>query len=467
MELSWRSLVHTVLLLLLLPGSLLISGCRAADARSSAPPVPAEAAVAHPGVAPPAETPQAQLVHVAWRSAGLTNLLLLAVLALGMWLGVREATFGLLALALAAQAVYFAASGGEARLIPATAWLASDPRLVHLAGLSALLSSMVFAERYLGLGRRQRALAPLFRVFGAALSALALLVLVTAAGWVLTATSVVAAAMAATVVLAAVAEALDGRRPAVFLLVAWLPMTTLLLAHLAELNGLRLGVPWLGYALPASCVLSGLVVMIGLGDTLRRLRLERDQASHMASYDALTGGLSRPAIEARLTEAVRSAHSSGKPLSIVFFDIDRFKQVNDVHGHPVGDQCIRLIALRTRNRLRTYDVFGRWGGDEILVLLPDTPLEEAVGMAENLRSAVNCRSLEIDGKLLDASLSLGVAQLAYGEQADELVRRADAALYASKQAGRDRVSITRWPGMRGHALPLSGAAAPARATDRS
>lgn len=466
MELSWRSLVRTVLLSMLLPACLLASACSMADGHSRDRPT-AGAAVAYLDAAPHPQPRHGTLVHVAWRSAGLTNLLLLAVLAFGMWLGVREATFGLLALALATQAVYFAASGGEAGILPATAWLASDPRLVHLSGLLAVLSSMVFAERYLGLRRRRPSLVPVFRLFGVAICVLALVVLATADGWVLTATSVVAAAIAGTVVLAAVAEALVGRRPAIFLLVAWLPMTSLLLAHLAELNGVRLGLTWLEYALPASCVLSGLVVMVGLGDTLRQLRLERDQASHMASYDGLTGGLSRPAVEARLKDVVRNAHSSGKPLSIVFFDIDRFKQVNDVHGHLVGDQCIRIIALRTRNRLRTYDVFGRWGGDEILVLLPDTPLEEAVGMAENLRSAVNCRSLEIDGKLLDASLSLGVAQLGYGEQPDELVRRADAALYASKQGGRDRVSIARWAGMRRQVAGLSGVAAPAPGADRS
>lgn len=417
---------------------------------------------------PLAAVHRADLLHVAWRSAGLAGLGVMAVLALGLWFGVREAIFGLLALALASQAVYFAASGGEALMSPALAWLAWDPRLVHLSGLLALLATMVFAGRYLGLARHRPALVPVFRALGAALCALALAVLVIPSAKVLIATSVVAAAMATTVVLAALAEAARGRRPALFLLVAWLPMTALLLAHLAELNGAWLGPPWLGYALPASCVLSGLVVMTGLGETLHKLRRDRDDASRMASYDLLTGGLSRPAIEARLGEAVHAAHSSGMPLSVVFFDIDHFKQVNDVHGHLMGDQCIRIIAVRARNRLRTYDLFGRWGGDEILVLLPDTPLDEAVGMAENLRSAVNCRSLEIEGTRLEASLSLGVAQLMEGESADQLVRRADEALYASKQAGRDRVSVSRWAGLRagsGAGVRASGARAPA--VDRS
>src|SRR5690606_11328999 len=102
--------------------------------------------------------------------------------------------------------------------------------------------------------------------------------------------------------------------------------------------------------------------------------------------------------------------------------------------------CLKIIVLRTRNRLRTYDSLGRWGGDELLVVLPDTHLEEAMGVAENLRSAVNCRPLSIDGILFEATLSLGVAELADGESVAQLMARADAALYASKAGGRDRVT---------------------------
>jgi diguanylate cyclase (GGDEF)-like protein len=196
----------------------------------------------------------------------------------------------------------------------------------------------------------------------------------------------------------------------------------------------------MAHALPAAMAFSGLVVTIGLAEQLQQLRRDRDHASRMASYDALTGASSRPAIEEQLKTAVRDAHRLDRPLSVVFFDIDRFKQINDVHGHRIGDQCLRIIALRTRNRLRTYDQMGRYGGDELVVVLPDTELHEALGVAENLRSAVNCRPLSMDGVVLEASLSIGVAQLQPGETAEQLLERADAALYASKAAGRDRVS---------------------------
>src|SRR5690606_15368990 len=150
-------------------------------------------------------------------------------------------------------------------------------------------------------------------------------------------------------------------------------------------------------------------------DTLQQLRRDRDHASRLATFDGLTGAMSRPAIEARLKAAVEEAHKGRLPLSVVFFDIHHFKRINDDYGHRVGDSCLKIIALRTRNRLRTYDLFGRWGGDEIVVLLPDTRFGEAMGVAENLRSAVNCRPLSIDRHLFQVTLSLGVAELAPGE----------------------------------------------------
>lgn len=418
-------------------------------------------------VDPLAAVHQADLVHVGWRSAGLAGLVMLSVLALGMWGAVGEMRFGLLALALASQALYFAASGGEAHLWSATAWLSRDIRLVHLTGVLALLANIGFASRYLRLEARRPRVTLVLRVLAASAAVLAVAMLLAPRGWMIAATSALAALMILVVLSAAVVDGMRGRQAALFLLAGWVPMTLLLLGHLAELSGSWLGPPWMGHALPASCALSGLVVTVGLGGIVRTLRRERDDASHRASYDALTGALSRSAIEARLAHAVRSAHVSGSSLSVVFFDIDHFKRVNDQYGHLVGDECIRIVALRTRNRLRTYDLFGRWGGDEILVLLPDTPLDEAVGVAENLRSAVNSRALEIDGRMLAATVSLGVAQLAYGEQANELVRRADAALYASKQDGRDRVSISRWATLQDPSPSRGPTVVPAPAADRS
>src|SRR5690606_8200240 len=220
---------------------------------------------------------------------------------------VGEMRFGLLALALASQALYFAASGGEAHLWSATAWLSRDIRLVHLTGVLALLANIGFASRYLRLEARRPRVTLVLRVLAASAAVLAVAMLLAPRGWMIAATSALAALMILVVLSAAVVDGMRGRQAALFLLAGWVPMTLLLLGHLAELSGSWLGPPWMGHALPASCALSGLVVTVGLGGIVRTLRRERDDASHRASYDAPTGALSRPAAEARGAARARGA----------------------------------------------------------------------------------------------------------------------------------------------------------------
>lgn len=403
------------------------------------------------------EALSADVTHVVWRTAALTALAILSVLALGTWIGIGERSYLYLSLALLAQVVFMASSGGELARVP---WLGpligNDPRTPPVAALSALLAGFVFMTCYLDMKARHARAAAILRGCMIALWMLLGLTLLTGAADVLMLVTKGVVTVGTLAVLAAsMRGVLEGQRAAGFLLLSWVPLLGILGLRAGEVLGVWTLASWVEQLVHAGPALSGLLLTIGLTDTLQQLRRDRDQASHMATYDALTGALARPVIEERLHTLVAKAHASGRPLSLVFFDIDRFKMVNDSHGHQVGDSCLRIIALRTRNRLRTYDVVGRWGGDELLVILPDTRLGEALGVAENLRSAVNCRSLSVDGKLFDASLSLGVAELAAGETAEHLLERADAALYASKSAGRDRVTgqahprfVDPEPGMR-------------------
>jgi diguanylate cyclase (GGDEF)-like protein len=392
-------------------------------------------------IEPLARVHRADLVHVAWRTAVLVSLGLLAVLALGFWWGIGERSYGYLLLTLLAQGAFFAISGGEVRVLPGLAEMAGgDPRLVRLFGLVAALSSLVFLIHYLDLRVRQPRLARVLAGCGGVMVLLALVTLAGAFGWVANVAHATLLVAMVAVLWATITGCLQRQRSAYFVLVSWLPMLALLGVRLGEWYGLWLAPSWVAHAFPASFVLSGLAIMIGLSDSLLQLRRDRDQASRMARFDALTGALSRPALEARLEACVAEAHERGLALSLVFFDVDRFKRINDDYGHQVGDSCLKIVVMRTRNRLRTYDMIGRWGGDELVVVLPDTRLGEALGVAENLRSAINCRPLSIDGNLFQASISLGVAELAAGETAAHLLERADAALYSSKSAGRDRVT---------------------------
>lgn len=388
-----------------------------------------------------AQVHRADLAHVALRWMVLSSLVALAVLALGFWLGMGQRGYAFLALSLLAHAGFFATSGGEARMLPGMAEVAVPAQMVSTLGLLGMLASIAFVADYLELRLRQPRTMRLLQFCSAMAVAVLLASLLRLSGEILmlaTHTTVLLSSVSLFVV--SVMGSMRRQRAAYFLLISWLPMMVLLWLCGGELFGLWINPPWVAQGLPATFVLSGLVIMIGLGDTLQQLRRDRDTASRLATFDELTGALTRPAIEAGLKTAVAEAHRTGRPLSVVFFDVDRFKSINDEHGHRIGDETLRIIGLRTRNRLRTYDLFGRFGGDEVLVVLPNTRLAEALGVAENLRSAVNCRPLSIEGCRLSASLSLGAAELASGESAEHLLERADEALYASKSAGRDRVT---------------------------
>lgn len=379
--------------------------------------------------------------HVAWRTAVLTTMAVLAILAFGFWAGIGERSYLVLSLTLLAQLLYLISYGGEVRSIPLLSMLVGDDaRTGRMFGLIAVLASNAFMAHYLSLRQTQPRLMRVLMGCNVAIVLLMLVTLATVAPLVAVAANLVLLFGYAIVMAAGAIGALRRQREAYFLLLSWAPMFALTALRFAAQLGWWGNPEWMDYAFPAGFALGGLVLMIGLSDKLQQLRRDRDQASRLATYDALTGAMTRPAIEARLKAAVESAHKSRRPLSVVFFDVDHFKRINDEHGHRVGDQTLRIISLRTRNRLRTYDLFGRYGGDEILVVLPDTQLREALGVAENLRSSVNCRPLSIDGRLLAASLSVGVAELMHEETAEHLLERADAALYASKSAGRDCVT---------------------------
>ena len=166
----------------------------------------------------------------------------------------------------------------------------------------------------------------------------------------------------------------------------------------------------------------------------------REELEYMATRDPMTGTLNRRAFFARAEVEWARAMRSGRPLAVVTSDIDFFKKVNDTHGHHVGDQVIKDYAERASRSLRLPDVFARFGGEEFVILLPETALAEARQVAERIRKEVAGKG---KAKLPQYTVSLGVAvaQGQAGQAADieALIAEADAALYRAKQGGRNRV----------------------------
>jgi two-component system cell cycle response regulator len=149
--------------------------------------------------------------------------------------------------------------------------------------------------------------------------------------------------------------------------------------------------------------------------------------------DALTGLSNRRAILTQLGGMVSAARRHGHPLSVAVLDLDHFKRVNDTHGHKTGDEVLVTAAHTLGTHLRAEDQLGRLGGEEFLILLPDTNASAAVHVAEKLRVELAAAPTPVP-----VTVSVGVATWD-GEAADELLQRADEALYAAKDAGRDRV----------------------------
>jgi diguanylate cyclase (GGDEF)-like protein len=196
-------------------------------------------------------------------------------------------------------------------------------------------------------------------------------------------------------------------------------------------------------------VFMGLLLGVGVGlamafaVALARLG-ERDRTK--AQRDALTGCLNRRAFSAVYRREADRSRRVNRPVSLLFFDIDRFKSLNDRHGHEVGDEALQLLARRVDTALREHDVLFRWGGEEFVVLLPHTGAPEAARVAERMRRAVADDPLEHpqmpDALNLTVSIGSATADPA-PELPDDLLHRADAACYRAKGLGRNRVETAR------------------------
>lgn len=153
-----------------------------------------------------------------------------------------------------------------------------------------------------------------------------------------------------------------------------------------------------------------------------------------ASTDALTGLLNRRGGEAAITNHISRSKSLSSPLSLLLLDIDHFKNVNDKYGHAVGDSVITSVANCLKSNLRSSDVVMRWGGEEYLILLPDTDLQRAINTAEKLREQIT----RVDVQHAVVSVSIGCAELGQDDFTIVLAR-ADMNLYFAKSKGRNRV----------------------------
>lgn len=165
----------------------------------------------------------------------------------------------------------------------------------------------------------------------------------------------------------------------------------------------------------------------------------------LAMVDALTGLHNRRHFMSAAQRELDLAQRHRQPLALLVLDVDHFKAINDVHGHLAGDQVLVEIGKRCQQTLRATDLLTRWGGEEFIVLLPNTPVVQARQLAERMREAVSASAqLMVNGHAAHVTVSIGAAGVAAGQAMalGALIQLADRALYQAKHAGRDRVSMS-------------------------
>jgi len=177
----------------------------------------------------------------------------------------------------------------------------------------------------------------------------------------------------------------------------------------------------------------------------RKLQDENRALERIARLDSLSGLMNRMSLFGMMDVEIERATRSGLPLCGIMLDIDHFKSVNDNYGHGCGDEVIRSIGSQLKRELRKYDHAGRYGGEEFFMILPDTTVSQAAVFGERIRVSVESSQIECSGARLTVTASMGVSRFRSEDGRDAWITRADRAMYAAKQRGRNRVEVESSP----------------------
>ncbi|MDD2271400.1 MAG: diguanylate cyclase [Desulfuromonadaceae bacterium] len=179
------------------------------------------------------------------------------------------------------------------------------------------------------------------------------------------------------------------------------------------------------------------VARVFVGD----LNRAEQQLREMANHDFLTGLLNRREAYRQVEEEMGRSARTGRPLAFILFDIDCFKRLNDTYGHNAGDMVLKQLGAKLVSTLRDYDIACRYGGEEFLVVAPETDLKQAVILAERLRMIVSEANFSTDAEDVAVTVSMGVSMLQHSDTIETAISRADVALYQAKEGGRNRVCM--------------------------
>jgi diguanylate cyclase (GGDEF)-like protein len=196
------------------------------------------------------------------------------------------------------------------------------------------------------------------------------------------------------------------------------------------------------YGLAPSMVAAAVLIALGVSDRMRAQRAALTEAELRAQTDPLTGVYNRRSLIERLDLACMRAKGRGLPISVLFIDLDHFKQINDSYSHAAGDACLAAVIAPIQSELRQSDLIGRYGGEEFVVVLSSADAAAAAPVAERICRRVAAVRIEGFGAPIHLTCSIGVAASdTLGVWGQHLIAHADAAQYAAKRSGRNQVQL--------------------------
>lgn len=377
--------------------------------------------------------------------------LIMAALMLVFWLRLRDRALAAYVIMLIALALVSSSLDGTLYFRSVGSWIAGLQSMAHMLLINLFgLAVVMFFREFLGPLERSgerttRWLAGAFTVTGIC----SLVVVPVFSAIVMHLTLLTIALMVPLLFWQGLRSLRGGNRLALYFLVGWsLPLIAIPLRLMAEYGLIEWGF-WVRYAPRIALMFEVLVFALGLADRVLHFRIERDRAEQrrlhsekeaisyrrQARTDALTDTASRRALEEELdTWTGNDIHGS-----VLFIDIDHFKTFNDRHGHAAGDQALRDIAAILARTIPDNAMLARYGGEEFVVLLPGMSKDHAATLAERLRHTVG--SGRYASHDVGLTISIGVTQRRDIEDARETLKRADAALYAAKNSGRNRIEL--------------------------
>ena len=386
----------------------------------------------------------ADLRHVRLVLPAIGMVLGVSMVVLLFWAMLRDRVYLLYAAAMLFQLLYALCSYGEAYAWPGLSWLARfGAQGIWFSGSLATILMVFLWLDYAGLRQATPRLAMAMRAFGVYGCGATLVLLLSPwpvdKAWFPDIANALFLLTNAVTLATLVVAWTRGQRHAAYVLIAWVPLLVFTMTRAFRFSGGERPEPWLEYGLPWVLAFTAVVLALGLADRMLTFRRERDSAKAHAERDALTGVLNRGAIEHRLDWALIERQREHIPVSLLFIDLDHFKQVNDRHGHALGDACLRAVTRVVSQHFQYGDQLGRLGGEEFVLVLSGVELPAALRIGEEVGARIRHDCARVEGVAVDVTASIGAAQARAGDPVASLIARADLAMYAAKRAGGDRI----------------------------